>query len=33
MAVKVEQRGKINKQIQLKNLEKLCGGAIASKLR
>jgi len=30
--LKVEHKGKINKKIQLKNPEKLCKGAIASKL-
>jgi hypothetical protein len=30
--LKVKHRGKINKKIQLKNPEKLCEGAIASKL-
>jgi hypothetical protein len=32
LLLKVEHRGKINKKIQLKNLEKLYEGAIASKL-
>jgi hypothetical protein len=31
--LKVEHTGKINKQMQLKYPEKLCEGAIASKLR
>jgi hypothetical protein len=30
--LKVKHRGKINNKIQLKNPEKLCEGAIASKL-
>jgi hypothetical protein len=30
--LKVEHRGKINNKIQLRNLEKLCEGVIASKL-
>jgi len=31
--LKVKYRGKINNKIQFKNTEKLCEGAIASKLR
>jgi len=32
-SLKVEHMGKIKSKIQLKNSEKLCEGAIASKLR